>query len=219
MKMEAMDQRFKTFENFEQIIERVIELITAELMHKKISDQFAKLKIGLAGGKTPLPIYKKMAEVLPIDGLEFFLIDERYISLKDEKSNFFQIGKYLPKTHHFNTELSITEAVQAYDKALPEAFDLSIIGVGNDGHFASIFPGSITSNERTIHTQTDHFEVKDRLSLTPEYLLKSAKILIILQGSDKKSVYEELLYGKKTVDEFPAKNLLAHDNIEIWLAI
>lgn len=211
MKMEVMDQRFKKFDNFEELTKYVLDWIERLAFENKP-------KIGLAGGKTPLPLYQAIAKRFGADFSETFLIDERYVNWQDSKSNYSRVSKIFDQVKSFRTDLPIDEALQDYEKTLPKRFDLAIIGVGSDGHFASIFQNYQDIQAVVFHSQTDQFEVKDRLTIGAEYLLKTRKIFVVMAGSEKKQTYQELLYGDLDEKQFPAKLLLRNNKIEILFA-
>ncbi|MCC7432482.1 6-phosphogluconolactonase, partial [Candidatus Peregrinibacteria bacterium] len=175
-------------------------------------------KIGLAGGRTPLPLYQALAKQFGKDFFDFFLIDERYVNWQDNNSNYFQVSKIFDHVKSFKTNLPIDQALEDYKKNLPECFDLAIIGVGSDGHFASIFQGYQNNQDIVFHSQTDQFEVKDRLTIGGEYLLKTKKIFVVMAGSEKKKTYQELLEGALDEKQFPAKLLLRNTRTEILFA-
>ncbi|MFA6991960.1 MAG: 6-phosphogluconolactonase [Candidatus Gracilibacteria bacterium] len=182
------------------------------------------IHIALSGGKTPIPFYKDLAKSKNTDfsKIEFYIVDERYVSLKNAKSNFKMINSTLiskikcRKFHYFDTSLPIEKAIKAYEKEVGKVrFDMAVLGIGDDGHFASIFPKSkaITSKKSVEHTQTKKFEVKDRLTLTAKKILQSKQILVLLKN--KPSVLKELVNKTKTIQEFPAHILKKHKNLEI----
>ena len=184
------------------------------------------------GGSTPLPLYAKIGKSPVIDWtrLEIFQSDERFIDPKNENSNQFQIKKSLGdfavqeletagNLHLWRTDSTVAQALADYDEKLDCLdgvwFDEAILGIGPDGHIASIFPGSVfVQDAKTIATQTADFAVAQRLSLTVESLLNSEKITVLLTGN-KIDVLQEMLEGKLPATQFPAKFLLAHPNLHI----
>jgi 6-phosphogluconolactonase len=244
-------QSFLSEQNFIEESVKKIEQILQEAIHKR-----GKAFVALSGGKTPSPIYEKLAESsLDFSRVEFFLADERYTDLESAEANYQLLKQTIFKNyqgeiknfHYFNTQLPIEECLRKYDEELrlvPRLqFDLIILGIGTDGHFASIFPGSAllenkaqNQNEKpeqispkpkheaevenflrnlTAHTTTDQFIVRDRLTLLPEIILRSQNLFVLLNSKDKKSVIEELQKGKKTSLEFPSKMFITHPNLVI----
>ncbi len=164
--------------------------------------------VALSGGTTPKPIYRALSEHPAFrDEVDFFLADERCVPITDENSNYKLIKETLnPKTlHTFDTTLDI-----------PESLDLTILGIGEDGHIASLFPHSpaLNSKEKTAKTQTENFAVKDRRTLTLKTILDSKNILVLL--NNKPTVLNKLKENKLTTEEFPAISLLDHTSVKIF---
>jgi len=189
--------------------------------------------IGLAGGKTPLPIYELFGqERIDATRVHLFLTDERYVSQDDVHSNYYMIKTSLLNPHEkewgsvhtFDTSLSIDDALRVYTKevtAVPEgAFDLLVLGVGTDGHIASLFPHveALDTHEVVAHTETDVHPIHDRLTITPAVILKAKHILILLSGEEKQTVFEELQSPTKDVHDFPAHLLQKHDNVTVFFS-
>ncbi len=212
------------FENEKDFIHASVEYIISVCKKKK-----GKIHVALSGGLTPGPIYKSFAKRHDIQfgKLEIFEVDERYVDHADPNSNYKLIEETLIKPlnkrgqsasfHAFNTFLSIKECLKKYEEELEsvDQFDLCILGIGRDGHIASLFPKVKALHEKkkkVAHTITSDFPVRDRLTLTFSPILSSKKILILVQGKEKRSIIEELRNGLKREDEFPSKKLLKHPN-------
>lgn len=165
--------------------------------------------IALSGGSTPQPLYEKLPQ-----SAHYYQVDERYISSTDNASNQKMIlNAFHPqKFTSINTDLPIEQSIEDYSKKLPSQFDLTILGIGEDGHFASLFPFQ-KSHGKVAHTQTEQFEIKDRITLTAEPILNSKKILVLLKN--KPQVLAELKNPTKTEEEFPAHQLSQHPNLII----
>ena len=178
--------------------------------------------IALSGGKTPELIYKSLRG-RDIAGVAFFQTDERYVPISHADSNAGMINSTLGKEvvfRHFDTFLPIEESLETYEERLPSEFDLIVLGIGTDGHIASLFPGDpalLEANHKTAHTTTDDFPVHDRLTLTLIPILKSKKILVLLKGRDKKAVLEKLKDNKdKSIMDFPAHVLTKHPDVTVY---
>ncbi|MBP9758279.1 6-phosphogluconolactonase [Candidatus Dojkabacteria bacterium] len=98
-------------------------------------------------------------------------------------------------------------------------FELCVLGVGPDGHVASLFPNSSVLDEKiklVAHTQTDVFDVKDRLTLTFPPILASKEIVIIIQGKSKKEVFEKISKNELDFHDFPVNKLHEHSNVNLF---
>jgi 6-phosphogluconolactonase len=188
------------------------------------------IHIALSGGSTPVPIYRAIGgrADIPFDRLELYQVDERYVRSDHPDSNHRMITQSLrvsaqhklKKFHSFDTSLPIDEALNEYEHTVarvPErSFDLMVLGIGQDGHIASLFPFSdALSMEKHLvaHTQTETFAVHDRLTLTLPIILKSKKILVLLNGMEKHQVLEKMKKEETTIENFPAKALFQHPNV------
>lgn len=185
----------------------------------------------LAGGNTPLPVYESLVKSKEVDfsKIHFFVLDERYVPYAHEDSNYRRIQKSLfdvvsTHAHGFDTELSIEESLSTYEKEIQDVvenqFDLVVLGIGSDGHIASLFPGSdglFESDHSVAHTTTDTLAVHDRLTMTFPVIMKSKQILVLLRGEQKKAILEEVIDSDSTIAELPAKALLHHPNVIVYL--
>lgn len=177
--------------------------------------------LALSGGSTPRKIY----EALPsLPSVEFFQVDERYVPVTSDDSNHKLILDTInpEKFHAFDTSLPIEDSLDEYESQLPEdPFDLIILGIGTDGHTASLFPGSDALEETrpVAYTTTDEFAVHDRLTITFPVIMKAKKLLVLLKGQEKQELLNKMTGTKNSVEELPAQKLLAHPNLDIHLFV
>jgi len=188
-----------TFSKEEDFIKESVEFI------KKISKENPNAKIALSGGSTPTTIYKKLAK-LDLEA-KFYQVDERCVSPTDKDSNQKMIRETLvPKNFHaFDTSIPIEDSLKKYEENLPEQFDLIILGIGSDGHTASLFPDSPDFKDPLAHTQTSEFSIKNRLTITFPTILKAKTLLVLLKGQNKQIA----------ISKFPANKLQSHPEITI----
>lgn len=190
------------------------------------------VQLGVSGGLTPLPFYRALAMRTDVDfsRMELYEIDERYVPHTDSVSNFTMIqeslvaplGDKLGGFFSFDTNVPIDESLHRYErilnKKIEHGFDICFLGVGLDGHIASLFPHCKALYEEkklVMHTQTDVFEIRDRLTITFPIIMKSKKLIVLLQGEKKQRVVDELQKGTANFDDFPAIKLLEHTDLTI----
>ncbi len=204
------------------------------------SSKQATFLMGLSGGSTPFPIYKALSEAAEIDfsSLIFAITDERFVPEDHPDSNLRAIREALleplerrtgiaPRVISFNTNLDRITAAQEYEKDLTTAiqereytFDLLILGIGPDGHIASLFPHSPALKERAKLTAISEappaFVVRERLTITLPEIEKSKEILVLLSGETKRSIVEKLQEAPDMdIDTFPAIILKKHPRVSV----
>jgi 6-phosphogluconolactonase len=190
--------------------------------------------IALSGGSTPLPVYQALASdpSFDVEQAEFFLVDERFVHRDHADSTYAMVVKafapaepfFSDHFHFFDTTRPIAEALAAYETALENVpngqFDLIILGIGKDGHTASLFPGGVenAATERAVHSVNGNAPqppVRDRLTITWPVILAAKQILVLVSGKDKNGIVEELLNGKKSAEEFPPRRLTGHSSVTV----
>jgi 6-phosphogluconolactonase len=189
-----------------------------------------KTHIALSGGKTPGAVYEVLAKRndIPLDTVCFFQVDERYVPQTDENSNYKLINDSLIKPlggkeknfSYFDTSKPIEEALESYEAKLKEAlpFDLTVLGLGTDGHTASLFKkGSALHETKKLvaNTHTYEFSVYERLTLTFPAIMSSKKLMLLVSGKNKKEALDQLLHSDIPFEDFPAKKLLDHPDLSI----
>ncbi|KQN26292.1 6-phosphogluconolactonase [Sphingomonas sp. Leaf33] len=184
--------------------------------------------IALAGGKTPLPIYEKLARA-KIDWKRVTIIpgDERIVPLGDALSNVTAIGKaFLPKGARVIPLVSATApdykaAGRAADALLQDLhwpLDLVLLGVGGDGHAASIFPGpdfdealNGPKERRALGVMPDPLPPEApvaRVTLSKAALTSARAMMIAVTGDAKRAVIEEAVKAGQS-SPYPIGRILA----------
>ena len=186
--------------------------------------------IALSGGNTPRPAYEALAGHDDIDfsKINLYQIDERYTNNESKYSNYKMIneslvqplGDKLGSFHFFDTSIGIENSLKKYESELEKVppFDLAIMGIGEDGHTASLFPHSqaLQETEKLVtHTHSDKYTNPDRLTLTFPAIMPSKRLLLLAIGENKEGALEKLQKPDAATEEFPAKKLLEHPDLTI----
>ena len=202
-----------------EYIDRVVREILNLMKSKR-----GTFRLAVSGGRSPHEIYSKLAQSNEIDWneVEVYLVDERYVPLSDSLSNAKAVRQSLfndnnirpSKWVFFNTNLSISDCLEEYKKKLPvnggDFFDLVILGLGSDGHTASLFPNGPElneTNEFVTHSTTEENPVFDRVTLTYKALESSRNIFFLVSGSEKEDILEKLKNSNAESKEIPAAKL------------
>jgi 6-phosphogluconolactonase len=192
--------------DFEAIAEaKIADAIKAAIASK------GSAAVGLSGGSTPGPIYAALGKRTDIDWskITLVLIDERYVPADHPDSNFCMIERTLlgagsnARAARFvapDTKLPLDTCVPAFSKQLEGmTFDVVILGMGDDGHIASLFPPipkDAFGPANAIHTTTDRFAVTDRISVTLPMLQKAMVKILLVTGKAKMEVLQKVEAGQ-----------------------
>ncbi len=166
--------------------------------------------IGLSGGSTPGPVYAALGKRTDIDWhkVTVVLIDERYVPADHPDSNYGMIERTLLvkgspayKAHFIapDTDLPLEACVPAFAQALEElTFDVVVLGMGDDGHIASLFPplsDNVLGPARAAHTTTDRFAVFDRITVSLPMLQEARQRVLLVTGKAKMDVLKKVQGG------------------------
>lgn len=174
--------------------------------------------IALSGGTTPRAMHEALARMsdVPWQAVEIYFGDERCVPPDHSDSNYRMARESLldrvpiPPGNVHRPEAENPErgaAAQAYEKILPAAIDLVVLGIGEDGHTASLFPGSpaLGENERRYLPVTGPKPPPERLSLTPRGLAEARELLMLASGAGKAGPVARALQGAWNPNETPSQ--------------
>lgn len=172
----------------------------ARLVAERLAEQArAGGSIVLTGGSTPRRAYEIAAELEPDwSRVELWWGDERCVPPGDERSNYGMAKKALldrlerepPAVHRMQGELGRDEGSAEYRLELTDAgtFDLVLLGLGPDGHIASLFPNFPTldvTGRDVLGSEAGHEPFVDRISLTLPRIRDTRELLFLVAGEDK----------------------------------
>lgn len=192
----------------------------------------------LSGGTTPQRLYELLAEPpyrdrFPWTCSHWFWGDERFVPHEDARSNYRMARETLlsrtpipcGNVHPIPTEGSAPNAASAYEHTLKSfygadrldparpLFDVNLLGLGSDGHTASLFPGSLVLAERDRWvTAIIWGKAEERITLTYPALESCRHVAFLVAGEEKQAIFERLLRGDETL---PAARL--HPVGSLWM--
>lgn len=199
-------------------------------MKRAIADR-GQCIIALSGGSTPRPVYDALGrEDIDWSNVFVHLIDERYVPAHHQDSNQRLVRDTLlynariPESNLVfpDTTLPLDECVQDYEGKVHALWadhmtDVCVLGMGDDGHIASLFPPlqphMMDDTRIVIHTTTDRFVIHDRITLTLNPIAASNSHVFLLTGADKKKTWDELFTSTDTENRWPAKRILAQEDV------
>jgi 6-phosphogluconolactonase len=186
----------------------------AEEAARRAADRLAEQartggSIVLTGGKTPRVAYRLAADLEPDwNRVEIWWGDERCVPPDDDRSNYYLALNLLERidqppaaVHRMRGELGPEAGADAYDQELKGmgTFDLVLLGLGPDGHIASLFPNFPTldvTDRRAVGTEAGHEPFVDRISLTLPRLCATRELLFLVAGDDKADAVARAFAGE-----------------------
>lgn len=171
---------------------------TLETAIREAVAQRGRACLALAGGSTPLGAYQRLGgSELPWSAVTLVPTDERCVAIDDERSNAGMLRRLVPAEATV-VDLSDAAAAEHRVQGLSLPFDLVLLGMGSDGHTASLFPDDpdirrhLESTTATV-SATPPSQPTRRVSLTPGVLVRTRAALLALSGAEKRSVLEQAL--------------------------
>lgn len=186
-------------------------------------------RIAISGGSTPKRMFallaaEPFASAVPWDKLELYWVDERAVGPEDADSNFRMTREQLlskvpqlTRVYRMEGELDPEEAASKYEATLRNnfklegaqapAFDLVLLGMGDDGHTASIFPNTDAINELGRLVVANHVPQKDtwRVTLTWPVINHGKRVVFLIEGGAKADRLHEVLLGDYDPERLPSQ--------------
>ena len=208
--------------------ERVVSLVTDAVSAR------GRFSIGLSGGSTPRALYTLLASDETARRIDWghvhvFWSDERCVAPDHSQSNYRMARETLldqvalPKgnVHRMRGEIDPVQAADDYEQALhaffrepvgqqhlPQPrFDLLLLGMGDDGHTASLFPGTPALREPLRWVVENRVEKLDawRITLTPVAINAAAAVVFLVTGEDKAATLRAVLKGPRQPEKYPSQ--------------
>jgi 6-phosphogluconolactonase len=205
-----------------------------------------RFAIALSGGSTPRTLYDTLAarfrEEIPWRAVHLFWGDERFVAVESQESNFHLAFEHLisciripepnihpvmcdmedPRTAAATYEGMLREFFEAEAQQSEPLFDLVLLGVGRDGHTASLFPGDpvLAERERWVRAveAPEGVMPRQRVTLTPAAVNASRRVFFLAAGSSKREVVREILaHPEEAAKRYPAALIRPRGNITWFL--
>jgi 6-phosphogluconolactonase len=177
--------------------------------------------VALSGGHTPRPVYERLAAPplvtrVPWHAVEVFFGDERAVGPEDPNSNYRMAADAMldrvpldpARVHRIRAEQPDRDAAaREYERVLPEHLDLLLLGMGADGHTASLFPGAAALREhrRRVVAVSGAGPVAGRISITPPVIAAAREIVVLVAGPDKAAAVAAALDGAGPPEALPIR--------------
>ncbi len=185
-----------------------------ELISQQINES-EKISIGLSGGNTPQLFYELFAKKFQTyDNISLWTVDERHIKTSENISNQNMINSIFndsklnvieyvyDKDPHVSAENYTNKVIEKIDK-----FDIAVLGVGDDGHIASLFPDSkaLNSNKKGFVENEVNILTKWRITSTYKLLTDVDYLYLLVTGENKKEIIQKI--GNE--DDLPVNKLIS----------
>ena len=217
-------QVYKDAQELSQAAAKWIVGLIAETL--KVRDRFT---IALSGGSTPKLLHKILAAAPYNDQIDWskmhiFWGDERAVPFEDDRNNAKMAYDTLlnfvavpaSQIHVMRTDIGPEESALEYEKILhqyfdktPNTFDLVLLGMGDDGHTLSLFPGTAIVHEEKAWAKAFFLPAQDmyRITLTKTIVNRAAHIAFLTTGAGKAHALKEVLKGVYNPDLYPSQEI------------
>lgn len=225
-------------------IEETVRIAAGQFaaLARKVAAESGIVNAALSGGSTPRHLFQLLAAepfagLLPWNCMRFFWGDERNVPPGDTQSNYSMARELLlsqvpvPPAHIHRIPTGDGTAIEAadlYERTLREnlpvahglpRLDYTLLGLGANGHTASLFPHRPTLHECQRLVVADHVDEVNswRVTLTAPVLNNAAQITFLVIGEDKASVVEQVIEGPRNPEATPAQLIAPADGTLTWI--
>lgn len=212
----------RVYEDVQQLSEAAARTFVEEA--RKAIQEYGRFAVALAGGSTPKSTYETLAaryggpEDLDWSRVHFFFGDERCVPPDHEDSNYCMVHEALlshvpaGSIHRMRGELEPSKAAALYEQELeeffggPPRFDLVLLGIGEDGHTASLFPRTpaLEVRDRSVVENPVEKLGTTRITLTLP-AITARNVVFLVAGEGKAEALKEILEGDADPRDYPSK--------------
>lgn len=218
--------KFNVYKDIEKLSEGLASWMCDLIQSTLHNQEFFTLV--LSGGSTPKSLFKKLAspefkDKIDWKRIQLFWGDERAVPFSDDRNNAKMAHDILidhldiPATqvHAMRTDIEPVFSAQEYEKMLhtyfantTKSFDLVLLGMGDDGHTLSLFPGSAIieeMNDDWVKAVYNEEQQMYRITLMPVIVNRSANIVFMVDGPKKTTVLKEVIEGEYNPVQLPSQ--------------
>lgn len=207
-------------------------------LSKKSIEKHNRFTVALSGGSSPKAIFnllatQEYAEKIEWNKVYFFWVDERWVPLNDEKSNakmtFEALLDKVPVNKNqifpmYKDGIEPEDYAKEYEQEIRNVvgdegvFDFILLGMGDDGHTASLFPGEniLDENEKWVDAYYLQSQEMFRITLTAPIINKAENILVVAFGENKKHALNEVLNGEYNPKLYPLQLIKRKEGFEFF---
>jgi 6-phosphogluconolactonase len=238
MEMSGVSPQISVYDDLDQLAHAAAEVFA---QHSEASH--GDFHVALSGGSTPEPIHRLVAtspyrERIAWERVQFYWGDERCVPPDDEQSNYRMaretlldyLGVRAEQIHRMRGELPPVEAAADYEQVLRATFNLAqgelprfelvLLGMGPDGHMASLFPHTAALRVRdrlAVANEVPQLQTT-RITLTVPVFNNGATVVFAIAGADKADALAAVLHGPANPEQYPSQ-LIAPTNGELLFLI
>lgn len=221
----------------EHLMQAAAEMVVS-VAAKAITER-GRFSIALSGGSTPRALYRLLASVPYWEQIDWgkahlFWGDERCVPQDDDESNYRMTRESLieqvplpaANIHRVHGEMPPAEAAAAYEEELRQffagdipRFDLILLGMGDDGHTASLFPHTAALDETEKWVMANYVAQKNvwRITLTVPVINAAWQVAFLISGAEKAGRLREVLYGTHQPHDLPSQLIQPTRGTLVWL--
>jgi 6-phosphogluconolactonase len=228
--------KLNIYNSTQEVTERLADFF-AQKVNAAIADS-NECAVVLSGGNSPQRLYERLAtepyrSSIDWGRISFFLGDERYVPFDDPASNGIMAKRTLfdplridpSRIFYMRTHLKPDEAARDYSKRIksyfkerPICFDLVLLGLGDDGHTASLFPHNSVLHEQKALVSAVFVEKLQayRITMTAAVINEAHTIAFLVLGESKAHAVKEIIDGNANTEAFPAKLIAPEEGEVEW---
>jgi 6-phosphogluconolactonase len=227
----------RIYKDLEELSQNAAQILLKEA--QRAVRERGRFSLVLSGGSTPRRLYELLAEPpyreqMPWSKTHVFWGDERCVPTDDERNNAHMARQILldrapipdEQIHPIASSLPPLIAAEKYQNTLKEffsgnsiAFDFVLLGLGENGHTASLFPGTAVLEEKrywACEVYVPNLQMW-RVTLTAPILNQARKIVFLVSGSSKAWVLDQVIHGPRRPEQLPAQLIQPQEGELLWL--